>query len=96
MAPAPAPAAEQPRPQLTRYRCDGGLEFEVSFADGSAQLSFASRAPLVLLRDAGGTSPQHVVYSSTEAKAEFGLGDDHRKAKLNLVSPAVEVRCTRE
>lgn len=86
------PAATAP-PALPRYRCENGLEFEVRFGDGSAQLRFASRAPELLLRDAGGTSPQHVVYSSTHAKAEFGLGADGREAKLNLVAPPVEARC---
>jgi hypothetical protein len=88
-------AAPASKPQPPHYRCDGGLEFDVRFGDGSAELLFASREPQTLLRDAGGTSPEHTVYSNTSAKAEFGLGTDGREAKLNLVSPPLQARCVR-
>ena len=54
-----------------------------------------TREPEQLLRDAGGVSPQNTVYSSTRAKVEFGLEPEGRGAKLNLVSPPIEVRCVR-
>lgn len=91
---APAPSAANS--QLPHYRCDGGLEFDVRFGDDSAELSFPARPAQTLLRDAGGTSPQQVVYSNTDAKVEFGLGAGGREAKLNFVSPAIEARCIRD
>ncbi|HUR90441.1 MAG TPA: hypothetical protein VMZ74_15250 [Ramlibacter sp.] len=81
---------------LPHYRCDGGLEFDVRFGDGSAELLFAGRDPETVLRDAGGTAPQQTVYSSTKLKAAFGLDPQERGAKINFVSPASEARCTRD
>jgi hypothetical protein len=49
-----------------------------------------------LLRDAGGTSPQQTVFSSTRAKVEFGLEPAGRGAKLSFASPAAEVSCLRD
>lgn len=59
-------------------------------------LLFATREPETLLRDAGGTSPEQVVYSSTALKAEFGLVPDGRGVKLNFVTPAMSATCMRE
>jgi hypothetical protein len=95
--PAPPPAAPQAAakpPQLPHYRCDGGIEFDARFGDGSVELLFKDRDPQTLLRDAGGTSPGQTVYSSTKAKAEFGLEPNGRGAKLNLVDPLVDTRCS--
>ena len=72
------------------------LEFDVRFGDGSAELLFAARDPETVLRDAGGTTPQQTVYSSTKLKASFGLDPEGRGAKLNFVSPPAEARCTRD
>ena len=65
------------------------------FGEGTAQLDITGRGSKTLLRDAGGLTPQQTVYSSTELKAEFGLGPEGRRAKLNFVSPPIEVRCVR-
>jgi hypothetical protein len=83
------------KPQPPHYRCDQGLEFDVRFGDDEAQVFLAGREPETLLRDAGGTSPQHAVYSSTRAKVEFGLEPEGRGARLNLLSPPLEARCVR-
>jgi hypothetical protein len=48
-----------------------------------------------VLRDAGGTTPQQTVYSSTQLKVEFGLDPQARGARLNLVSPPLETACVR-
>ena len=101
VAPAPAapPASPAPpapvaaaKPALPHFRCEGGLEIDVRFGDGSAELLFASREPETLLRDAGGTTPQQTVYSNTSAKVEF----DGRDARLNLVAPPLQARCVRD
>lgn len=91
-APQPAPLAAPAPAKLPHYRCEGGLEFDARFGEGSVELRFASREPELLLRDAGGTTPQQTVYSSTRAKVEF----DGRDAKLNFVAPPVEARCRRD
>ena len=94
---APAPAAPVASATgLAHFSCEQGLAFDAKFGDGSVELLFASRGAQVLQRDAGGTTPQQTVYSSTDAKVEFGLGAEGRQAKLNLVSPPVETRCVRE
>ena len=103
-APSPAqaplppkqPAAAATKPQLPHYRCEGAPGFDVRFGEDSAQLLFPDREPETLLRDAGGTSPQQTVYSSTSLKAEFGLDPSGRGAKLNFVAPPVEAHCVRD
>ncbi|MEJ6021503.1 hypothetical protein [Ramlibacter sp. PS4R-6] len=96
VAPAPAAPPAPPPPVAVakppHYRCEGGLEFDVRFGDGSAELLFAAREPETLLRDAGGTTPQQTVYSNTSAKVEF----DGRDARLNLVAPPLQARCVRD
>ena len=81
-------------PAPTRYRCDGGLEFTVRFADGSAILKGA-RGDDVLLRDAGGEGEQ-TVYSNPRMRAEFGLGADGREAMLHYPVAPLATRCVRE
>jgi len=93
-APAPAPAAT-PATALPLYRCDQGIEFSARFGEGTAELEIAGRGRELLLRDAGGLTPQQTVYSSTRLKAQFGLEPEGRGAKLNFVSPPIEVNCTK-
>jgi len=96
-APPPeVPKPEAAKPQPPHYRCEGGLEFDVRFGDSSVELVFKSREPETLLRDAGGTSPEHKVYSNTKAKAEFGLDPEGRGAQVNFADPALSARCTRD
>jgi len=96
-APAPSPAPAEPaKPKLPHFRCDNNVEFDMRFIDGSAELTFANREPATLLRDAGGTTPQETVYSSTDLKANFGLEPGGRGAKLNFAAPPLEARCLRD
>ena len=81
-------------PDLSRYRCDGGLAFTVRFADGSAILKGA-RGDDVLLRDAGGQGAQ-TVYSNPRMRAEFGLGASGREAVLHYPVAPLATRCVRE
>jgi hypothetical protein len=96
-SPAPASAPDEPAKRaLSHYRCDNSIEFDLRFGDGSVELVFANREPATLLRDAGGTTPQETVYSSTDLKAHFGLEPDGRGAKLNFAAPPLESRCLRD
>ena len=93
-APA-APAASAPGPVSTvpRYRCDQGIEFTVRFSDDTEVLDAGSRGNDVLLRDAGGATPQQTVYSNARMRAEFGLGAAGREALLRYAAPPLSVHC---
>ena len=81
---------------LPHYRCENNTGFTVRFADDTAELDLDSRGREVLLRDAGGVTPQQSVYSSERLRAEFGLGASGRDAVLhNLATPAT-VNCARD
>ena len=80
--------------ESTRYRCDGGLEFTVRFADGTA-IPKGARGDEVLLRDAGGQGEQ-TVYSNPRMRAEFGLGAGGRDAVLHYPVAPLATRCVRE
>ena len=80
--------------ELSRYRCNGGMEFTVSFANGAATLKGA-RGDDVLLRDAGGQGAQ-TVYSNPRMRAEFGLGAGGREAVLHYPVAPLATRCVRE
>ena len=79
---------------LSPYRCDGGMEFTVRFADGTAILKGA-RGDDVLLRDAGGQGAQ-TVYSNPRMRAEFGLGAGGREAVLHYPVAPLATRCVQE
>jgi hypothetical protein len=72
------------------------MAFTVRFANGTATIDAGPRGTETLLRDAGGLTPQQTVYSSTRMRAAFGLGPDGRGARLNFLSPGLEVTCVRE
>jgi hypothetical protein len=100
--PAPAPdvppvprAASAPRPGWTRYRCDHDVSFTVEYGDDSATLEVAQHGREVLLRDAGGVTPQQTVYSSERMRAEFGLGADGEDAVLRYADPPLVLHCAR-
>lgn len=96
--PAPA-AASAPAPQAVdglRYRCEQDLMVSVHLASDSATVDAGPRGKEVLLRDAGGVTPHHTVFSNPRLRAEFGVGADGREALLHWLAPqAVTVRCTR-
>jgi hypothetical protein len=97
---APAPAAAASAPQraagLPRYRCDQGIEFTVRFTDDTAVLDAGPRGNDVLLRDAGGATPQQTVYSNPRMRAEFGLGASGREAMLRYAQPPLSAHCQQE
>ena len=80
--------------ELSRYRCDGGMEFTVRFADGTAIVKGA-RGDDVLLRDAGGQGAQRF-YSNPRMRAEFGLGAGAREAVLHYPVAPLATRCLQE
>jgi hypothetical protein len=75
------------------YRCDGGLEFNVRFGDGAATVDAAPGGSQVLLRDAGGATPQQTVYSNERMRVEFGLGEGGREAIVREAGAADGVHC---
>lgn len=79
-----------------RYRCDQGIAFTVRFSDDSAMLDAGPRGSDVLLRDAGGATPQQTVYSNSRMRAEFGLGASGREAMLRHASPPLAAHCVQE
>jgi hypothetical protein len=99
-APAqPAASATAARPLVlagSHYRCDGGAEFRVRFAEDAAVLDSPTQGSEQLLLDAGGVTPQQTVYSNARMRAEFGLGADGREAKLRFVPDQKVVACTRD
>ncbi len=76
------------------YRCDQALEFRVYFVDDSALID-GQRGPEVLLRDAGGVTPQQTVFSNARLRAEFGLGANASEALLHYPLESLELRCVR-
>ena len=94
MAAALAGCAGPSALELSRYRCDGGMEFTVRFADGTAIVKGA-RGDDVLLRDAGGQGAQRF-YSNPRMRAEFGLGAGAREAVLHYPVAPLATRCLQE
>lgn len=94
LAPIP-PDASAPAPASTRYRCDHDVSFTVQYGDDSATLDVGQHGREVLLRDAGGVTPQQTVYSSERMRAEFGLGADGNEAVLRYADPPLVLRCVR-
>ena len=95
-APAAAPAPLPPAASLQRYRCDQNFDFTVRFMDDSAVVDAGARGNDVLLRDAGGVTPQQTVYSNPRLRAEFGLGANGREAILRYLSPQLVVNCLKD
>jgi hypothetical protein len=107
-APQPTPASEpvpdaaspagpaSPAASLQRYRCDQNFDFSVRFTDDSAVVDAGSRGNDVLLRDAGGVTPQQTVYSNPRLRAEFGLGASGSEAILRYLAPQLVVNCVKE
>lgn len=79
-----------------RYRCDQGIAFTVRFTDDSAVVDAGPRGNDVLLRDAGGATPQQTVYSNPRMRAEFGLGASGREAMLRYATPPLAAHCVME
>jgi hypothetical protein len=94
----PVPAAASPAgpASLQRYRCDQNFDFSVRFTDDSAVIDAGSRGNDVLLRDAGGVTPQQTVYSNPRLRAEFGLGASGSEAILRYLAPQLVVNCVKD
>jgi hypothetical protein len=77
-----------------RFRCDDGRTLVAQLGADAVKLEGLPGGPEQLLRDAGGLTPRHTVYSSARLRAEFGLGEDGRSALLHPLQPAAAtVRC---
>ena len=96
IAPAGSVEAASPGASLDHYRCDEGVAFTVRFADDSATIDAGPRGSEVLLRDAGGTTPQQTVYSNARMRAEFGLGASGREAILRYPLAPLVAHCVRD
>ena len=92
-AAAPAPIAAG---QLPHYRCDQQIEFTVRYGEDSATIDAGSRGRELLLRDAGGLTPQQTVYSNPRLRAEFGLGSAGNEAVLRYAAPPLTAQCRRD
>jgi hypothetical protein len=91
--PAPTPGQPAAAQATARYRCDQGIEFTVRFADDSAFIDRANGGSEVVLRDAGGVTPQQSVYSNAHLRAEFGLGPAGREANLHYLPQPQIAHC---
>ena len=94
----PAPVAAPPvaAGSLPHYRCDQQIEFTVRYGEDSVTVDAGSRGRELLLRDAGGLTPQQTVYSNPRLRAEFGLGSAGNEAVLHYAAPALTARCKRD
>ena len=95
---APTGSAEPASPgaSLDHYRCDEGVAFTVRFADDAASIDAGPFGSDLLLRDAGGTTPQQTVYSNARMRAEFGLGASGREAILRYALAPLVAHCVRD
>jgi hypothetical protein len=91
-SPNPQPIGAPPPGEL--YRCEQALEFRVRFVDDTAVIE-GQRGFEVLLRDAGGLTPQQTVFSNTRLRAEFGLGEKASEALLRYPQESLALRCVR-
>lgn len=91
--PAPTTATA---PALPHYRCDHDIDFTVRFGDDTATVDAGFRGSELLLRDAGGVTPQQTVYSNPRLRAEFGLGASGGEAILHYFAPPRDVHCLRD
>ena len=87
-------ASPGPPPSGELYRCDQAVEFRVRFVDDSAVIA-GPRGLEVLLRDAGGVTPQQTVFSNARVRAAFGLGANASEALLHYPLESLELRCVR-
>ena len=94
--PEPSATAGAEPAGTQRYRCDQGIAFTVRFAQDTAVVDAGQRGSDVLLRDAGGATPQQTVYSNSRMRAEFGLGASGREAMLRYAAPPLAAHCVQE
>lgn len=92
-APAASPAAVPIAPDAsptdgTRYACDTGITVSARFGDGAVTVSGLPAGEEVLLRDAGGVTPEQTVWSNERLRAEFGLPPGGEGAELQVLQPS--------
>lgn len=92
-APAASPAAAPVTPDAspvdgTTYACDTGLTVHARFGDSAVTVSGLPAGEEVLLRDAGGVTPEQTVWSNERLRAEFGLPPGGQGAELQLLQPS--------
>ncbi len=78
------------------YRCGHQIAFSVRFEGDSALLDGGANGSDVLLRDAGGLTPQQKVYSNARMRAEFGLGPNGTEAILRYPLLPLVAHCLRD
>lgn len=100
---APAPPqvqapAEPPRVvEGIAYACDDGRTVHVRVEQDTVAIAGLARGDEVLLRDAGGITPEQTVWSNERLRAEFGLPPGGDGAELQLLQPApATLHCRRE
>ena len=81
---------------MPHYRCDHGRVVPESHRQVDAVVDAGSRGSELLLRDAGGVTPQQTLYSNPRLRAEFGLGVGGGEAILHYFAPPLEVHCRRD
>lgn len=89
----PAPPPEPPG--VARLRCDDATELRVAFAGDEVRVAGLGAGEQVLLRDAGGETPQQSVFTNEVLRAEFGLGPDGREAHLQELRSQRQLHCVR-
>ena len=110
-APVPAPPARPRRPARSRHRLgragQSGARLTITAATRASSSPCASPTTRpsidagrvgsdVLLRDAGGITPQQTVYSNARMRAEFGLGASGREAILRYPLAPLVAHCVRD
>lgn len=91
------PRAEPPAVEGSPYACDNDLTVHARFANDTVTLAGLPQGEEVLLRDAGGVTPEQTVWSNERLRAEFGLPPGGAGAVLQLLQPqALTLHCQRQ
>jgi hypothetical protein len=72
------------------------MAFSVQYAQDAATIDATERGRDVVLRDAGGITPQQTVYSNERVRVELGLGANGNEAILRYAEPPLVAHCTRD
>lgn len=90
----PASAAAKDGAGPIPLRCANGLTLSLRPLEDMVRLEGLPEGPEILLRDAGGVTPQHSVFANARWRAEFGVGPAARGAVLHpLQPPGDPLRC---
>ena len=75
---------------------DDQTEFTLQWSEDSVVLDAGPRGREILLRDAGGLTPQQTVYTNANLRAEFGLGASGRDAILRYLPARQVANCVKD